>query len=101
MTANAKLADLLRQSITKLEEQIETTRKLLRLVLIADVLGVEIGDIEGKVSTHVQYSYSTRRPWRTTSYVITVDDTTTVVPLTEVPYELWPQDMLKEYQRAE
>jgi hypothetical protein len=83
-----------------MEEQLMATRKLLRLALIADVLDVEIEGIEDKVSTHVQYGYSTRRPWRTTNYVITVDGSTTVVPLTEVPHELWPQDMLKEYKRA-
>lgn len=92
--------DLLRKLVADIESQLSTTKELLRLLLIADLLGVSMGSLRGGVRTHVEYGYSARKPWVAANLVIQIDNSTTMVPMVDVPHELWPQDMLEAYKRA-
>ena len=92
--------DLLRKLVADIESQLSTTKELLRLLLIADLLGVSVGSIRGGVRTYVEYGYNARKPWMAANLVIQTDDSTTIVPMAAVPYELWPQDMLEAYKRV-
>jgi len=82
------------------QQKLDILNKMLRMYYIADLLDVHPGAINEKVRTYVELSPNPRKPWVSATFVIQVGDTTTMVPLVDVPYELWPQDVLKEYKRA-
>jgi hypothetical protein len=83
-------------------EKIALLHKLKKALMMAELIGIRPGDIKGTL-WHGVTSYGApqyARPWRVQEFVIRLDGEEVFRgKLTEVPLDLWPDDMRAEYER--
>lgn len=104
MTNHIKLHTQLLTSIEELlrlgDEKAATLQQLKRLVLIADLLGLPLAKVEGKVSTYVQEpSPRSFLRWTGAEFVVRHDGQEHRFPLVSTPIDLWPSHLRDEYDR--
>lgn len=91
--------DALRSLIELETEKIRLSNELLRCLLVAQLLNVPPKEM-GRVRHGVyDAEHRTLQRWRGMVLRVTREGETTDFPLTKVPPELWPADVLAEYRR--
>lgn len=100
----SKMATL-RDAITNMQEMIALQQKQIKLMTemiecyeMADFLKMDIKDIK-TVSKRLITDGRGFQPWKSAILVVSVNGQETQHKLTDVPYALWPQDMLDAYSR--
>lgn len=100
MNALQGAIDSARELVELEHRKIKLLEELLRLLLIAQLLGVPPKDLNGKVGTRIDDD--DMRPiqrWRGMRLVITRDGVEAVnIPLVKAPHELWPAPVLHAYK---
>lgn len=90
------------EMISLCEKKVALLRDLKKALMLAELIGVPPKEIKGKLGFGV-HSYGTplyARPWKTDDFVIRLDGEEVFrKKLIDVPQDLWPADVLQEYQR--
>lgn len=103
MTTPEALYDSMERLMALHEEQNRLMRELKRGYRLADLLGVPIRDMKGKIRTRfIDGRHRMFKPWIGAELWVQVDDNDPVkFKLTDVHHELWPEDVLAAYKRQQ
>jgi len=99
-----KLPDKLFEQMDRLIEleleKVELLRKLKRAYMLANVVGVHPNQIKGKLAVRVYESGRMVAPWQGTEFAVQLDgEEVARKKLTDVPLDLWPDDVRAKYER--
>ena len=99
-----KLPDKLFKQMDQLIElelkKVELLRKLKRAYMLANVVGVHPNQIKGKLAVRVYESGRMFTPWQGTDFAVQLDgEEVAREKLTDVPLDLWPDDIRASYER--
>lgn len=100
-TPNKALSDLLDRQLETSEQLRKLTLELKELVSVADLLGMPVREVRGKVGWSLrQTGHNTFRPWNSYTVVVRVDGQDLLsMPLVEAPGHMWPTDVRRAYDR--
>ena len=100
MTLPDKLFEQMDRLIELELEKVELLRKLKRAYMLANVVGVHPNQIKGKLAVRVYESGRMVAPWQGTDFAVQLDgEEVARKKLTDVPLDLWPDDIRVRYER--
>lgn len=104
MTEPSNIYESIDEMVRLCHEKIRLMGELKRALMLADLIGKKPSEIKGTLNTRVVRGPTTFRPWKNASFWVRekFPDGTQMemeFPLTEVPLDLWPDDILSPYLR--
>lgn len=95
-----KLFEKMDQLIELELEKVKLLRRLKRAYMLANVVGVHPNQIKGKLAVRVSESGDPIAPWQGADFAVQLDGKEVArEKLTDVPLDLWPDDIRASYER--
>lgn len=101
MTLPDELFEKMDQLIALQEKQAATMRELKRAYMLANLIGMHPRDIKGGLSTAIYAPGAPAfvKPWLRQEFIVRLDgEEVARKKLTDVPLDLWPDDIRRAYE---